>query len=61
MLLWHELPFQRAINPSNSNLAVTAGKFGTHIWDISIAHTLSKKFLIVSKILFSLFLMLREP
>ncbi|KAH9983503.1 hypothetical protein F4779DRAFT_640417 [Xylariaceae sp. FL0662B] len=28
--------------------AVTKGKFGTHMWDISIAHTLSDDFLIAS-------------
>lgn len=28
-------------------LAVTAAKFGTHMWDMSVAHTLSDDFLIV--------------
>jgi hypothetical protein len=32
---------------SNYCSAVTAGKYGCHLWDISVAHTLSDEFLIV--------------
>lgn len=55
LLRYEHTPFpvlDITITLTNSKLrypAVTVGKYGTHMWDISLAHVQTEKFLIVSQ------------